>query len=382
MDRSSRIQSIEDSLSDTDLIDNPVLYTTGGVAGNIAPPSQYDIAVWKDRVFLATTENTVWFSKRFVEGQETGFSESFIRSVDNRAEKIRAICPNLEHMLILGARNGYYMSGDGPSSTGAGPGFSPLRRFAPGQGALDGCCRVETPVGVFFQTRQGLMLCDRSMKVSFKGAKVADSYVSTNNYMIDGHVLEDTHEVRFTGYGTGGILVYNYLFDQFAAWDLHADLKVNAASLMVEGEHYRLGVNGILCKQHPTVTYDKLVSVDKGYAYGFITGWFNVGELQQLGRVYRLLFLGDYNASSNPQLLLYTDYNESPTLVEMDAAPGTSKFQLVAKLPKQKVKALKFGITETTESTGGDFRIQGVSMLVGVKKPENSFKFPTTDMIS
>jgi len=103
--------------------------------------------------------------------------------------------------------------------------------------------------------------------------------------------------------------------------------------------------------------------------------------LQQLGRIYRLLFLGEYNATSKPIVLVYTDYNETPTAIEMDAAPGTSKFQIIAKLPKQKVKAIKFGLTETAETTGGDFRVQGVSMLVGVKEPGSSFKFPTADHI-
>ena len=103
---------------------------------------------------------------------------------------------------------------------------------------------------------------------------------------------------------------------------------------------------------------------------------------QQLGRVYRLLFLGDYNAASKPQVLYYTDYDESASTVEMDTSPGTSKSQLVFKLPKQKVKALKFGLTETAPATGGYMAVQGISLLVGVKKPSTSFKLPTSDQIT
>ena len=375
-------QEVVDNLPDASLIDNGVLYTTGGNAGHICPPSQYDIALWKDRVFLATTENTVWFSKRFSENRETGFSDSFIRSVDNRSEKIRALCPNLEHLLIFGERNGYYMSGDGPSDSGAGPGFSPLRVFAPGQGALDGTCRVETPAGVFFQTRQGLMLCARNMQVTPKGAKVEDQ-VTFQQYAIDGHVFQKEHEVRFLIAGTSHIAVYNYLFDQWTTWQLHADTGTNAGSVVVDGDYYRLNTVGVLYKQQTTTYYDKVVSALKPYQFLLGTGWINVGQLQQLGRVYQVLFLGDYNAASSPRLLLYTDYSTSATTVSMSSPPGTSKFQLAAKLPKQKVKALKFQIAEDTPGAGGDvMSIQSFALLVGLKKPGTSFKLPAANQIS
>jgi len=380
MSRYDRFQAITDELSDADLVDNPPLYTTGGKAGHICPPSQYDIALWKDRVWLAATDNTVWFSKRFQQDRETGFSDSFVRSVDNRSEKINAICPNLEHLLIFGAKSGYYLSGDGPSDSGAGPGFSPMRVFAPGQSVVPGSCRVETPAGVFFQTRQGLMLVGRNMQVSYKGA-YAEGELDETNFLIDGHVVEDSHEVRFTGSGSGKILVYNYVFDLWSVWTLHADLGNNAGSLIVDGVHYRLGVSGITYKQQADNYNDQLVSAIKSYAFGFTTGWLNVGQLQQLGRVYRLLFLGDYNGLSRPKLGYYTDYSETPTEVTMTASPS-GLAQLVFKLPKQKVKALKFRLSETTPGAGGSMAVQGVSMLVGLKKPSTSFKFPTTGHIT
>jgi hypothetical protein len=379
MSRYDRLQLLTDDLSDDDLVNNPTLYTTGGKHGHICPPSQYDIAVWKDRLWLATTDNTVWYSKRFKEGLETGFSDGFVRSVDNRSEKINAICPNLEHLLIFGAKSGYYISGDGPSDSGAGPGFSPMRVFAPGQSVVPGSCRVETPAGVFFQTRQGLMLVGRNMQVGYKGA-YAEGELDETNFLIDGHVVEDSHEVRFTGSGSGKMLVYNYVFDLWSVWTLHADLGNNAGSLIVDGDHYRLGVSGITYKQQADNYNDQLVSAVKSYAFGFTTGWLNVGQLQQLGRVYRLLFLGDYNGLSRPKLGYYTDYSETPTEVTMTASPS-GLAQLVFKLPKQKVKALKFRLTETTPGIGGSMAVQGVSMLVGFKKPGTSFKFPTTDHI-
>jgi hypothetical protein len=382
MKRDDRIHTISDNLSDEDLVDNEALYTTGGVVGNICPPSQYDIAVWKDRVWLATTENTVWLSKRFREDIGTGFSDApeFVRSVDDKSEKINALCPNLEHLLIFGEHSGYYLSGDGPGDTGAGPGFSPMRVFAPGQSSVPGSCRVETPAGVFFQARQGLMLVGRNMQVSYKGA-YAQGKLDVSNLLIDGHVVEDFHEVRFTGANSGLILVYNYVFDLWSVWTLNAALGNNAGSVIVGGAQYRLGTNGVTYKQQDN-DYSDSHSGLVGYSFGFTTGWINVGQLQQLGRVYRLLFLGDYNAVSKPQVLYYTDYVESASTVEMDTSPGTSKSQLVFKLPKQKVKALKFGLTETAPAPGGYMAVQGISLLVGIKKPSTSFKLPTSDQIT
>lgn len=382
MDRLDRIQEITDNLSDADLVDNQILYTMGGNAGHICPPSQYDIAVWKDRLWLATTDNTIWHSKRFKQDREAGFNDLFVRSVDNQSEKINSICPNLEHLLVFGSKSGYYISGDGPSDSGAGPDFSPMRVFAPGQSVVPGSCRVETPAGVFFQARQGLMLVGRNMQVSYKGA-YAEGEFDVTNFLIDGHVIEDSHEVRFTASGSGKILVYNYVFDLWSLWTLNASLGNNAGSVVVGGAHYRLGTNGITYKQQAGADYnDQHGGANASYAFGFTTGWINVGQLQQLGRVYRLLFLGDYNAASNPKVLYHTDYDESATTVEMDAAPGTSKFQLIFKLPKQKIKALKFRLTETTPSAGAYMAVQGVSLLAGLKKPGTSFKFPTSDHIT
>ncbi len=380
MSRTDRVQVIEDNLLDSNLADNDVLYTVGGAAGNICPPSQYDIAVWKDRVWLATTENTLWFSKSFKGDKGLGFNDSFTRSVDSESHRINGICPNREHLLVLGEKSCHYLSGDGPSDSGAGPSFSPMRVFASDQGAVPGSCRVETPAGVFFQSRQGLMLVGRNMQVSYKGA-YAEGKFSVSDFLIDGHVVEDFHEVRFTGANSGVILVYNYVFDLWSVWTLNAALGDNAGSVIVDGVHYRLGTSGVTYKQHGS-DYSDSHNGPVGYSLGFTTGWINVGQLQQLGRVYRLLFLGDYNAESKPQVLYYTDYNETASTVEMDTSPGTAKNQLVFKLPKQKVKALKFGFTETAVGEGGYMAVQGVSLLAGIKKPSTSFKFPTSDQIT
>ena len=378
-------QEVVDNLPDADLTDNPKIYTDGGVAGNICPPSQYDIALWKDRVFLATTENTVWFSKKFSQNRETGFSDSFFRSVDNRAEKIRALCPNLEHLLILGARNGYYMSGGGPSDAAAGPSFSPLRVFAPGQGAIDGTCRVETPVGVFFQTPQGLMLCGRNMQVTHKGARIEDRITSIN-YALDAHVFDIDHEVRFPIKGTANIVVYNYLFDQWSYWGLHADTGTNASATIAKNTsgypyYYRLNTIGVLYKQQPNFYYDKVVSTAKPYKLVLTSGWINIGQLQQVGRVYRLLMLGDFNTTSLPEFTIYTDYGTSGTTITYPTTgPGVSKFQLELKMPKQKVKSFKFTLSESAPAAGGGYMaIQSIAMLVGMKNPGTSFKFPTAD---
>ena len=381
MDPLVGVQAIEDTLPDADaslgglggLVDNPDIYTFGGAVPNLAPPSCRDLAVWKKRLWLVTSENSIWYSKRFERAVGTSLSGDFYVPSDNGSEQLNAISPLTEALLVLGEDNGYYLQGEGPLDTGLGGGFSPLKVFAPGSEMIDGGCRVETPVGVFFQTRQGLMNVDPTMKLTYKGAK-AEGYFSVDNPLVDGIVLESESEIRFTAYDSGGILVYNYLFDLWSAFSLHADLGNNAASITQEGVHYRLGVNGTLYKQHATDCNDITGGVNKPYAFGFITGWINIGKLQQVGRVYRIQILGDFNSESSAKLYFYKDYSETATLISTTTAPGVGAKQLVCKLPVQKLKALKFGITETTPTTGGDFRVQAASLLVGIKKPETSFK--------
>jgi hypothetical protein len=383
MDLTSGYTLIEDTLPDSDLVDNPALYTTGGVAGNLCPPSQYDIALFKDRILLATTDNTVWYSKKFRANRATGFNDFFTRSADNKAEKIHAICPNQEHLLILGEKNGYYMSGDGPSDSGGGPDFSPLRIFAPGQGTLEGSCRVESPAGVFFQTAQGLMLCSKNMQVTYKGANVEDLVTSTN-YASVAHVFEKEHEVRFMLEGNKKIAVYNYLFDQWSHWELHADTGTNEATAVLDDTYYRINEVGVVYEQQTGTYYDKVSSANKPYAFSLTTGWINVGQLQQVGRVYRLLLLGDYNTASKPKVTFFSDYNKTHHhIIEAPSAPGTSKYQLHVKFPRQKIKSTRFIIWEDSPAAGGGYMaVQSMALLVGVKKPDTSFKHATADHLS
>ena len=385
-------QEIVDTLPDSKLVDNPELYTEGGKLGHFCPPSQYDIAVWKDRVFLATTENTLLYSKRFSENRETAFNDDpagFIRSVDNRSEKIRALCPNLDHLLILGEKNGYYMSGEGPNDAAAGVDFSPLRVFAPGQGAVEGTCRAETPLGVFFQTAQGLMLCGRDMQVTYAGARIEDQLGTAR--ILSADVFEREGEVRFPLNDSKKILVYNYLFDQWSHWLLHSDTGNNAGTTQVKNatgtpEHYRLNDIGVLYHQDETETYhDKISTTEKPYYMTLTSGWINIGQLQQVGRIYKLLLLGNFNAHSLPKVTIYTDYNDSSgTTLTTSSVPGTSKYQLELKMPKQKVRAFKFTITEVLSNPsldGGIMKIQGIAMLVGLKRAGSSFKLPTANLI-
>jgi hypothetical protein len=223
------------------------------------------------------------------------------------------------------------------------------------------------------------------MQVTHKGAKIEER-ISSVNYALDAHVFEKDHEVRFPIKGTVNIVVYNYLFDQWVHWVLHADTGGNAAATIANNTagvpyYYRLNTSGVLYKQEPNFYYDKVSTTNKPYNMSITSGWINIGQLQQVGRVYRLLMLGDFNTTSLPYFIIYTDYSTSGTQITYPTTgPGTSKYQLELKLPKQKVKSLKFTLSESTPTAGGGYMaIQSIAMLVGLKKPGTSFKLPTAD---
>ena len=176
------------------------------------------------------------------------------------------------------------------------------------------------------------------------------------------------------------------MLDQWSIWDLHADTGNHVATAVVDNEYYRLNDIGVLYQQQPNFYYDKVSGVAKAYDFALTTGWINVGQLQQLGRVYRLLVLGDFNSFSKPKIVLYTDYkSSSDASIEYPAAGSglLSQFQLELKLPKQKVKAFKFSVADDKPGAGGgSMAIQSYALLIGVKRDETSFKFPTADHIS
>jgi hypothetical protein len=79
----------DQSVDDTELISNEILYTTGGIVENIGPPACKHLTFLKDVAMIAGIPgkpNKVWFSKRKVDGLGLSFYDGFTIDASSHGE--------------------------------------------------------------------------------------------------------------------------------------------------------------------------------------------------------------------------------------------------------------------------------------------------------
>lgn len=170
-----------DILSDTLLTVREILYTDGGVLPNDPPASCRFVAATEDRVWLAGLWETeqLQSSKILVPGEPPQFSD---------LPAFRVVLPEpctgiavQDGVVVAFAKNGIYaIQGGGPNDQGQGAWDSP-RSITSSTGCITHHSILETSVGIFFQSEQGIELLPRGMgEPQFVGMPVQDLMFDSN----------------------------------------------------------------------------------------------------------------------------------------------------------------------------------------------------------
>ena len=358
-----------------------ILYTTGDVVENIAPPASKVAITHKNRVFLAGLEQPgkVAFSKEIVDGEAVAFSDIFTIQADGSKGGITALGP-LDDKVVFFKKDGILgVVGDGPLDTGAQNTFTLPQKVSGDVGCENQDSILEIPTGLMFQSDKGIYLLDRSLGTSYIGAPVEDY----NSYTITSAVLvEDSNEARFTT-ADGPALVYNYLFDQWSVFTNYA--ATHAINGL--GSYLHLKSDGRIMKENSGY-------LDNGsrIQMNIETSWLALANLQGYQRVYEYEFLGDFISDHVTRVKLYYDYETySSQTVYFNAGSvlglstygddavygntvyggtGSTVYQFYSKPRRQKCKAVKFRIEELdtiTTAGGGSFNLVALTLRVGVK---------------
>lgn len=385
--------------SDTVRTGNPILYTTGGVLDNIAPPASRFIAKYLDRVILLPSESPTeyWYSKEVVVGSPVEFSDSLVGAI-NTSQGLIGTCAMDDKLIFFTNDYCYYLSGEGPDATGAQNDFSfPLLIT----GALTGCSNAKSIVlmkdGIMRQTSKGIYLLDRSLNDSYIGADV-EAY--NNATVTSAIVVADKTEVRFT-LDTGIILIYDYTVGQ---WSTDQNLNVvdsalfnrtysiidsatNQSKTLTQKVHTILFDSGLALQEDPSLYTDN----NNFVPLSFTTSWLSLSGLQGYQRVRRFLILGDYKSAHKLRVQIAYDFNPvpvqevyiDPTAVlntetyGSDADYGASSedggpdptYEFEIQLEKQKCTAIQITISDTQNSNFGEgYSISGLSFDVGLKR--------------
>ncbi len=380
--------TIADTHTDAQILGNTLLYTTGGVVENIAPPSCSAFALFKSRLFLIDSEdpNTLWYSKQVVQGTPVEMSDLltvFVAPTTGAqgSTGIMTAISAMDDKLIIFKRDAiYYMTGNGPDNTGANNDFSEPTFITSSVGCANPHSIVLQPQGLMFQSDKGIWLLGRDLSTTYIGAAV-EGY---NEQVVNSAVcVPGTNQVRFT-LDSGTVLMYDYFYAQWGTFNGIPALS----STLIGGKHSLLNAQGLVLQETAGTFLDYSTPV----LMSFTTAWLKLTGLQGFQRAYACYLIGQYLSPHKIQVNIGYDYSAGvyqSVLIQPtnftpnyggDALYGSSSpfggpgslEQWRIFLDRQKCQAVQFSVSEVYDPSlgivaGAGFTLSGINLLVGAK---------------
>lgn len=378
--------SITDSVVDSEIVERPLLYTTGGGFEAQTLPPILDCEAITDRLWVIDAQDpkNIWFSKPKAELIQYEFNVAFRVRLPEDAVAISSsgITP-----VIFTANGIYTVQGDGPDALGNGV-FSPPQSTRLDLGCTNPSSVLYTASGVFFESTRGLFITAPTGQVSHLGIQIQDRLQSFGP--IAGAVnLEGTQEAvfRFSGASEHIQLVWNYEFGQWSQWALSPqapDLRPVRDHISHDGVSSLLVPNSSLTQaRYMTAQASKYdLGTNQPVNITIKTPWLALAQVDGYQRVRRVKILGESQRDSitfafNSQLKItpFYDYDEavSGATVTFDlpsSSTNTIVFPDFLIGPEhQKCKAIRFDITSNI--LAGDATAITLNQLlleVGAKK--------------
>ncbi len=378
-----------DTQNDNVIIGNLLIYTTGGVIENIAPPSTKIMTLFKSRLFLldAEDQNLLWYSKQVIESTPVEMSDLFTIYVaptigaSKSTGPITSLGAMDDKLIVFKKDAAYYITGTGPDNTGANNDFSDPTFISGTVGCANQQSIVLIPDGLMFQSDKGIWLLNRNLGTSYIGAPMED--FTANSTVMSAVVVPGTNQVRFT-LSSGVTIMYDYYVGQWASF-------VNIpgiSSTIYNGLHTYLRVDGSLFQETPGVYLDGSNPV----LMSFTTSWFNIAGLQGYQRAYQYYLLGTYLSPHTLQVQTAYDYDDSKfqsNIIQPDnfSPPwggdltwgGSEQWGGVSNseqwrvdLDQQKCQSIQITVNEQFDASfgvpaGAGFTMSGVNLIMGAK---------------
>jgi hypothetical protein len=366
-----------DDMKDVDLERNEQIYSSGeigGEYGNLCPPGQTDIAVHRDRVFLAAVDGSVWYSKKFKVRSSVGFSENQVKAIENYTGEITALASNRETLVVFTKEHGYYISGDGPNGAGQGVDFTTPTLFARNQGAPQGAARLSTVMGVIYHASRGIYLVNQKLEVQYIGAEVEDTIAAASPITI---VQNDSrNELYFVLSARSGVnsevLCFNYYYSQWSRWELDDNFTDLAGGMLYDDRLHLAHTDGYMSEQADGVFLDTWAAAAV-ISMKLRTPWLKPAMFLQMSRFWRLLLSGSYRAPHILTVVVESDYDpsltETKTIAVNPANGNTDPYRFRLHIKNQKARALRFQISDA--GAGGSYEgysIDGFALELGTRK--------------
>lgn len=380
--------SFADTLSDTALVSRDLIYTTGGVVENIAPPPCQVIELYKNRLMVSGLEDPleIWYSKDYVKGEAVNFSDVFLLQLNPLGGDIKGLKFMDDKLLIFKENLLFALAGDGPNDLGQQNNFSNPELLSSDAGCPYPNSLVLTPEGVMFKSHKGIYMVDRALRLSYIGAEV-EGYNSLTIMSAD--LLQDKNQVRFLT-KDGNCILFDYYFKQWSVFTNHQGIDAD----IWQGKYVYLRTNGKVYLNDDSYFKDENV----GYKLKIATAWLKFAGLQGFQRVRRVAVLGQFRTPHTLKMQVAYDYQPYWTdLIVWNAAAeidtstwgddpvwgdsevwggdSDSVYQFRAHLRQQKCQSIKFTFEDVTQGTPGEsYSLSDLSLEVGVKRGLNKLK--------
>lgn len=301
--------TIVDTLADTSILGNAILYTTGGVLENIAAPASSHSTLFDNRLWLIDAEdpNLLWYSKQVIETTPVEMSDLLTRYIAPTAGAqgstgpSKCLAPMDDKLIIFKPNAAYYINGTGPDNTGANSNYSDNIFITSAVGCSNPASIVLMPSGLMFQSNKGIWLLGRDLSTSYIGADVEEF---NNNSVVSANAIPGTTQVRFV-LDNNTILMYDYYFKKWATFT-----SVYAiSSAIYQSKDTYLNSFGSIFQESAGTYLDGSAPV----LMSFTTSWISMAGLQGFERMYFGYLLGTYYTPFKLSLSLAYDYNSSST---------------------------------------------------------------------
>jgi len=378
-----------DNLTDTVIVGNELLYTTGGVLENIAPPSCTKIYVYNNRLIIAGLEddNAIWYSRQFSQNESVNFSDLIVARIDQGKRGITGLVQLDEKLIFFKSNSIYYQLASGPTDTGFNNDIGTPQAIATDVGCVSSKSIVITPVGAMFKSAKGYYLLDRSLQVEYIGAQVE----AFNGLTPSGAVLCDSvNQIRFT-HTDGSCLVYDYYLKQ---WSTFTNMNCIASR--------RWNSNFVLARSSGVVDYENSATYldnSSNIMMKVTTNWIQTGGIQSFQRIYQAAIIGQFRSNHILRVRVGYNFEESwrddfninsvtalgNSTYGDDALYGNAAYyggsndyiwQFKINNSIQKCQSIRYEITTVNPDgiEGASFNLTALSLEVGIKK--GLFKIP------
>lgn len=359
-----------DTISDNYLIGNLQLYTTGGEVPNFAAPAVSAVIPFRNRaIYLSPESEFSWgYSKEIIGGVPVEFSSLlFSESVDQRIGRLTAGGQLDDKLILFGPKSKYYVTGQGPSPSGANNDFSPATRIAGVSGCENQASVLELPIGLVYQDKEkGIWLLDRSLSEKYIGAEVEQYKAQT---ITSACLIPDSTKAVFT-LSNGINLTYDYYVNQWET-DVYPEPAFDTTTF--ENKIVYIQSDGKTLLQTPSEFSDdgSLIPIE------IETGWMNLAQITGFQRVWELHITGEYKSPHTLTVYTYTNFSDSPsqvTVINVPKDPKPYEFRITMK--QQKCTSIRYRLVESqpVDVAGEGFSLSALGIRVGVKKGLNKLR--------